>query len=54
MGGEDAGEQEEDINTIGDTGNTILPGYVIALQATDDFLCDRIMALPEKELQVIH
>lgn len=46
---EEAGEED---NTGNAAGNNTLPDYVISLQATDEFLCARVMALPERELQV--
>lgn len=49
---EEAGNQT--VATV--LGSTIadktLPHFVISLQAPDDFLCERIMALPESEIHV--
>ncbi|KAJ8952850.1 hypothetical protein NQ314_007456 [Rhamnusium bicolor] len=39
---------------IGNASNRIMPDFVISLQATDDFLCERIMKLPEREIQGTH
>lgn len=46
-------EEEADEDAPAATGNSILPDYVIALQAADDFLCKRVMQLPERELEVL-
>ncbi|KRT79647.1 hypothetical protein AMK59_8326 [Oryctes borbonicus] len=47
---EDVGEEEEG----GAAPVKILPDFVITLQAPDDFLCNRIMMLPEEEIQGTH
>lgn len=51
------GEEEEDEEGGEEAGEAavklkLLPDCVISLEATDDFLCDRIMQKPESEVQV--
>lgn len=51
------GEEEEEEGEDEEGGEAtlklkILPDCVISLEATDDFLCRRIMAKPESEIQV--
>lgn len=36
----------------GNASNKVLPHYMISLQASDEFLCERIMSLPEHEIHV--
>ncbi|XP_031327506.1 adenylate kinase 7-like isoform X2 [Photinus pyralis] len=45
----EGGDEEED-----GTKQDSRPNYVISLQADDQFLCERIMILPEKEIQGTH
>ncbi|KAK5648243.1 hypothetical protein RI129_003135 [Pyrocoelia pectoralis] len=49
-GDEGEGAEDEDENV----GQSLLPNYVISLQADDEFLCQRVMILPEKEIQGTH
>lgn len=39
---------------VGNASVNIMPDFVVSLQADDDFLCERIMRLPEKEIQGTH
>lgn len=50
--GIDEEEGEEDVTGNVGAASSILPDYVISLQATDEFLCNRVMSLPEIDLQV--
>lgn len=45
-------EQFEDENI--EIRNTILPELVVVLEASDEFLKERIINLPEKEIQNTH
>lgn len=45
---EEIGEEDAEGNLA---GNKIMPRYVISLQATDEFICERIMQLPEEQVQ---
>lgn len=47
---EEVGEEEGDEG--GGGGGSNLPDFVISLQATDKFLYERIMSLPERLIQV--
>ncbi|GJQ87854.1 hypothetical protein Trydic_g1126 [Trypoxylus dichotomus] len=47
-------EEEEEEDQSGATPVKIMPDFVITLQAPDDFLCNRIMILPEEEIQGTH
>lgn len=49
---EEAGEEEEE--EAGGGASNVLPDFVISLEATDDFVCERVMSLPEKQIQVNH
>ncbi|KAF5275019.1 hypothetical protein FQA39_LY06956 [Lamprigera yunnana] len=51
---EDSGDEEDVDNQDEEGRNRLLPDYVISLEATDDFLCNRIMALPEREIRGTH
>ncbi|XP_022909711.1 adenylate kinase 7-like [Onthophagus taurus] len=55
-GGEEEEAEEEDEEGGGGGGPkpTILPDFVITLYATDEFLCNRIMQLPERDIQDTH
>ena len=48
------GEEEEDGTDGGETrfDKSIMPEVVLTLQATNEFLKDRIMNLPEEKVQV--
>lgn len=48
---EEGGAQQENILT-GNAPDKTLPHFIISLEAPDHFLCERIMALPESEIQV--
>lgn len=55
---EGGGEEEEEEAEDEEGGEAtlqvkILPDCVISLEATDEFLCNRIMQKPESEIQVI-
>ncbi|XP_018322860.1 adenylate kinase 7-like [Agrilus planipennis] len=51
--GEGGADEEEEEGEGGGRGK-ILPDYVINLTAPDEFLCERIMLLPEKRVQGTH
>ncbi|KAK9728749.1 hypothetical protein QE152_g17073 [Popillia japonica] len=51
FGTEDRGEEEAEEEEEAEKVIKIVPEYVITLQAPDDFLCDRIMRLPEEQIQ---
>ncbi|KAL6435642.1 hypothetical protein ACFW04_005517 [Cataglyphis niger] len=52
---EEEEEQFEDENIeIRNTNVAILPELVVVLEASDEFLKERIMNLPEKEIQNTH
>lgn len=52
---EEEEEQFEDENIeIRNTNITILPELVVVLEASDEFLKERIINLPEKEIQNTH
>lgn len=53
-GGEGGGGAEEDEEDEGGAPKTvIMPTNIISLEASDEFLCERVMNLPEKDVQVI-
>lgn len=55
-GGEEAPDEEaagEDAGLGDGTADKSLPHFVISLQAPDEYLCERIMSLPEHEIEVI-
>ncbi|KAF5274111.1 hypothetical protein FQR65_LT04509 [Abscondita terminalis] len=47
--GDEELEEEED-----EALNPLLPDYVVSLEATDEFLCERVMRLSEKEILGTH
>ncbi|XP_030760146.1 adenylate kinase 7-like [Sitophilus oryzae] len=52
-----AGEGGDMLKVGGAVGNAsidIMPDFVISLQADDDFLCERVMRLPERDIQGTH
>jgi len=49
---EEEEEQFEDENI--EIRNTILPELVVVLEASDEFLKERVINLPEKEIQNTH
>lgn len=53
---EEIGETESDIsdNTLIGTNRQIMPELVIVLEASDEFLIERVIRLPEKEIQRTH
>ncbi|VEN40069.1 unnamed protein product [Callosobruchus maculatus] len=52
MGGE--GQTDADMGMMSNAVNQILPDYVVSLVGTDDFLCERVMKLPQREIQGTH
>lgn len=50
--GEEEAEEEEE-GGGGASAGKFIPDFVISLEATDDFLCQRIMEKPESEIQVV-
>lgn len=46
-------EAEEEEEGGGGSAGKFTPDFVISLEATDEFLCQRIMQKPESEIQVI-
>lgn len=50
QGEEAAGEEDEGVG--GEMTSKILPNYVISLQASDQFLQERVMRIPESEILV--
>ncbi|CAH1997061.1 unnamed protein product [Acanthoscelides obtectus] len=58
MEGEGGMEVEEqtgvDMGMMKDALSQILPDYLVSLVAIDDFLCERVMKLPQREIQGTH
>lgn len=44
--------QDQIGDLIGNASNKIMPDFVFSLQATDEILCERVMRLPHKVIQV--
>ncbi|XP_023023117.2 adenylate kinase 7 [Leptinotarsa decemlineata] len=52
--GEDGTEAKQVGSLIGNASDKIIPDYVISLEATDEFLCERVMKLPQRLIQGTH
>jgi adenylate kinase len=47
-------EEEDQVDPTAEYDKTIIPEYVISLEASDEFLKDRVMNLPEQEVSGTH
>ncbi|KAG5890481.1 hypothetical protein JTB14_013423 [Gonioctena quinquepunctata] len=50
----EAGETDRVGALVGNASDIIMPDFVVSLEATDDFLCERVMKLPQKLIQGTH
>ncbi|XP_072376656.1 adenylate kinase 7-like [Diabrotica undecimpunctata] len=48
------GEGEQLGHALGNANEQIMPNYVISLEASDEFLCERVMKLPQKLIRGTH
>ncbi|XP_056632232.1 adenylate kinase 7-like [Diorhabda sublineata] len=52
--GGEPGEDQQVGDLIGNASINIMPDYVVSLEATDEFLCERVMKLPQKMIEGTH
>ncbi|CAH1164273.1 unnamed protein product [Phaedon cochleariae] len=49
------GEDQKQVgNLVGNANEGIMPNFVVSLEADDDFLCERVMRLPQRLIQGTH
>lgn len=51
-GGEGQMTQDAAGGIIGNASNRLMPDFVVSLEADDEFLCERVMRLPQSLIEV--